>query len=148
MSHKNPTNQIYFRVKRHKTTIFLQAKITDKILTLKKNIIKILGDSEKRDPKKLQLLISTDDSESPVSYSILDKDEDTVNQLGLKDDQILFLCFWDDNLDQWENVAVEYPDPYDEVVEEDEPMEEDDDINEKNDLETISLEDGKGKARA
>ena len=49
---------------------------------------------------------------------------------------------------QWENVSVEYPDPYDEVVEdEDEPMDDEDEINEKNDLDAI-LEDGKGKARA
>src|SRR5438270_514218 len=59
--------QVYFRVKRHKSTIFLPAKTTDKILTLKKNIIKILGDSEKIDPKKLKLLISADDSEPPHS---------------------------------------------------------------------------------
>jgi len=43
---------------------------------------------------------------------------------------------------------VEYPDPYDEVVEdEDEPMDEDDEMNEKTDLDVI-LEDGKGKAKA
>lgn len=49
---------------------------------------------------------------------------------------------------QWENVSVEYPDPYDEAVEdEDEPMDEDDEMNEKNDIDTI-LEDGKGKAKA
>ncbi|GBC07175.1 hypothetical protein RclHR1_00730024 [Rhizophagus clarus] len=145
---EHPSNQVYFRVKRHKSTIFLPAKITDKILTLKKNIIKILGDSEKIDPKKIKLLISTDDSEPPLSYSTLDRDEDTVGQSGLKDEQVLFLCLWDDNLGQWENVSVEYPDPYDEAVEdEDEPMDEDDEMNEKNDLDTI-LEDGKGKAKA
>ncbi|UZO13727.1 uncharacterized protein OCT59_005216 [Rhizophagus irregularis] len=95
---EHPPNQVYFRVKRHKSTIFLPAKTTDKILTLKKNIIKIL-DSEKLDSKKIKLLISTDDSEPPLSYSSLDRDEDTVAQSGLKDEQVLFLCLWDDNLD-------------------------------------------------
>ncbi len=42
---------------------------------------------------------------------------------------------------------MEYPDPYDVADEEDEPMEEDDEANEKNEMD-ISLEDGKGKARA
>ncbi|EXX79482.1 hypothetical protein RirG_005150 [Rhizophagus irregularis DAOM 197198w] len=118
------------------------------ILIWKKFTLFPPSNSEKLDSKKIKLLISTDDSEPPLSYSSLDRDEDTVAQSGLKDEQVLFLCLWDDNLGQWENVSVEYPDPYDEAVEdEDEPMDEDDEMNEKNDIDTI-LEDGKGKAKA
>ncbi|RHZ54778.1 hypothetical protein Glove_423g58 [Diversispora epigaea] len=155
--------QFYFRIKRHKLTIFLKAHGNDKILSLKKELVRILDDKEYKDPAKIRLLKA--DNNNPPVYTSLDREGETVNSHGLSDEQILYLSYWDDKIGKFESVSVEWPEP-DEDDDEDEDDEEvdeddhaegdtyhqqvkvDDNISMAEDDDISMEEDGKGKARA
>ncbi|CAG8633395.1 1936_t:CDS:2, partial [Ambispora gerdemannii] len=104
-----PSSQWYFRVKHDKITYFLNATSTDNLSNLKKNLVKLMPEHYRRDPKRIRLSVS--DGLGPPTYTPLDKDNETLVKLGLQDEQALFVSFWDEEEPKWKPVLVEYPDP-------------------------------------
>ncbi|CAG8705556.1 34749_t:CDS:10, partial [Gigaspora margarita] len=84
--------QYYFRVKRHKSTLFVTASGSDKVSQLKKEIIKQLGIDVK-------IKLYRADNSNPPNFTSLESqsgEDPTIAKLGLADEQILYLVFWDD----------------------------------------------------
>ncbi|CAG8544102.1 27164_t:CDS:2, partial [Dentiscutata erythropus] len=84
--------QFYFRVKRHKSTLFVTANGSDKVSQLKKEIIKQLSIDVK-------IKLYRADNSNPPNFTSLESqngEDTTIAKLGLIDEQILYLVFWDD----------------------------------------------------
>lgn len=50
-------------------------------------------------------------------------EDPTIAKLGLADEQILYLVFWDDKNERFENVSFELPEPLPDEEEEEEDIE-------------------------
>ncbi|KAI8807634.1 hypothetical protein BJ742DRAFT_811348 [Cladochytrium replicatum] len=95
---------IYLRVKRRKTTYFVEIPPTDTVLALKNKLATAL--STQTEPKDMRLLVTSKaQSQQPNNqqqYSSLE-DSGVLEQLGIIDDQIVYLVLWVAN----ENNAAE-----------------------------------------
>lgn len=85
--------QYYFRVKRHKSTLFVTAIGSDKISQLKNEILKQLDID-------IKIKLYRADNSNPPNFTSLEPpqngEEPSIAKLGLVDEQILYLVFWDD----------------------------------------------------
>ncbi|KNE54618.1 hypothetical protein AMAG_00582 [Allomyces macrogynus ATCC 38327] len=115
------------RVKRHKTTYFVQCSATDTVLALKRRVAKLVG----RDPRDVRLLVPKDKMTTTVDYAAVhskDKlaeleDKAVLDQLGMPDDAVVFAVFWvpgeiNAAEGKWEPVDLPEPAPLIEADEE------------------------------
>ncbi|CAG8768035.1 22876_t:CDS:2, partial [Racocetra persica] len=97
-------------------TLFVTANGNDKISQLKKDILKQLGID-------IKIKLYRADNSNPPNFTSLEPtqngEDPSIAKLGLVDEQILYLVFWDDKNGRFENVSFELPEPL--------PDEEDDD---------------------
>ncbi|KAL6612567.1 hypothetical protein U3516DRAFT_901557, partial [Neocallimastix sp. 'constans'] len=78
------------KVKRQKTIIFIEAYVTDNILTIKNKICKALRNEKEPSDIRLQLESHKFPNEQ---YSSLD-DDATIGELGLSNNTILYMTYW------------------------------------------------------
>ncbi|KAI8805836.1 hypothetical protein BJ742DRAFT_741054 [Cladochytrium replicatum] len=133
---------IYLRVKRKKTTYFIEIAPTDTVLSLKNRLATVLSPT---DPKDMRLLVPTKtQSQQPNSqqqnsqqqYSSLE-DSGVLEQLGIVDDQIVYVVLWVSNESNaaegsWEAVDVPEFEP----------------LNDDGAMEIVEPVDTKGKSRS
>lgn len=100
---------MYLRVKRFKTTVFLECTPKDRVEDLRKKLAGVL----KEDVGRIRLV--RDDS------SVL-PEQKTVGDLGLKNEEIIYLVFPLEGGAGWEGVNIPPP----EVIEEEDDDEDDD----------------------
>ncbi|KAI9207333.1 uncharacterized protein BJ171DRAFT_494319 [Polychytrium aggregatum] len=82
---------IYIRIKRHRTTWFLEANPSDSVVAVKTRFAALL--LEKTDPRDVRFSIHN--SQTNV-YTPLE-DGSMLDQLGLKNESVLFATFWISN---------------------------------------------------
>ncbi|ORY82227.1 hypothetical protein LY90DRAFT_282222 [Neocallimastix californiae] len=90
------------KVKRQKTIIFIEAYVTDNILTIKNKICKALRNEKEPSDIRLQLESHKFPNEQ---YSSLD-DDATIGELGLSNNTILYMTYWISKDGEWEVVDV------------------------------------------
>ncbi|KND00144.1 uncharacterized protein SPPG_04485 [Spizellomyces punctatus DAOM BR117] len=79
---------MYLRVKRQKTTWFVEAQPQDTVQQLKTKLATTLN--REKDAKDLRLQVP---GKQPGTYSPLD-DTAVLEQIGLVDDAVVYLSFW------------------------------------------------------
>ena len=77
-------------MKRQKTIIFVEAYVSDTILTVKNKICKALRNEKEPSDIRLQLESHRIPNEQ---YSSLD-DDATIEELGLSNNTVLYMTFW------------------------------------------------------
>ncbi|KAJ1504921.1 hypothetical protein HMI54_014626 [Coelomomyces lativittatus] len=113
-------NGLTIRVKRLKTTFFIQCSATDNIITLKKRLSKLTH----KEIKDIRLLVPKDKISTQIDYSIFgnkDKwaeldDKTVLDQIGMPDDAVVYMIFWisgevSASDGRWENIDIPMPDP-------------------------------------
>jgi hypothetical protein len=85
---------IYLRIKRHKTTTFLQVAPNETIFKIKFVLSKLIKSKE---PLQLRLFI-------PGKLQSQLENKQQIDQLGLVNDSILYLVYLEDG--SWETVSV------------------------------------------
>jgi len=107
------TETCCIKVKRQKTIIFIEAYVSDTILTIKNKICKALRNEKEPSDIRLQLESHRIPNEQ---YSSLD-DDATIEELGLSNNTILYMTFWiskDAGTGEWEVVDVPKYEPVEE----------------------------------
>ncbi|KAJ1562874.1 hypothetical protein HK096_010126 [Nowakowskiella sp. JEL0078] len=133
------SNSICLRVKRAKSTIFLEASPLDTIADLKSKLMNILTLDYQQQLSDISLLVkklplqATQTTQSvvtqpPQSQYVTLEDAGIADHLGLGDDSVLYMVFWipgETNPEdgKWETVDIPEFEPLIDVVTE--PMEED-----------------------
>lgn len=88
---------MYVRVKREKTTLFVQVAPTELVLEVKEKVESVLGHRA----RDMQLL-------TPTSDSVLDESKSLEAQ-RVADDAVLPLCLWDEENQVFDDAAIVYP---------------------------------------
>ena len=78
---------MYIRIKRNKTTWFLEVTETEKVSNVKKQMSELLSGKSHSD---LQFQISGKQTGTFVPL----EDDNKLDQLGIVEDSILYLCLW------------------------------------------------------
>jgi hypothetical protein len=86
------------RVKRGKSTFFIQCNATDTVLSLKRKLGKLVN----KEARDLRLMVPKDKISTTVDYTMLQQkeklieleDKAALDQIGIPDDAVIFLIFW------------------------------------------------------
>ncbi|KAJ3186940.1 hypothetical protein HDU85_006977 [Gaertneriomyces sp. JEL0708] len=104
---------IYLRLKRHKTTWFVEAKPTDTVQTLKNHLLPQLP-SQSTTTIQIQIPTTSKTASDVPQYAPLD-DSAVLEQIGIVDDSVLYVVF--NEGDGWEPVEVPEFEPLDDDAE-------------------------------
>ncbi|KXS18351.1 hypothetical protein M427DRAFT_53746 [Gonapodya prolifera JEL478] len=103
-------SSIYLRVKRIRTTYFVEAQPTDTVTQLKTKIAHIAGGGRTEKELKLSVVATATGGVpvkegTPKEYTTLD-DNAVLEQIGFQDDSELFVTYWLPETSKWEDVDV------------------------------------------
>ncbi|KAL7746391.1 hypothetical protein RI367_008234 [Sorochytrium milnesiophthora] len=124
-------SRLTLRLKRQKSTYFIECDSTDTVHTLKVKLLSLIthtfstsGEGARppglRDAKDIKLLVPKEKIATTVDYKKLNEtpmveleDKAVLDQVGVCDDAVLFAVFWTGSATdgKWESISIPEPDP-------------------------------------